>query len=117
MMKRLCSPLMLLLACGVLALPARSQEMAKKDSAPKPAPSPSQAILESWNDIGRKLIAIAEDMPEDKYGYKPNPESRTFLGNLLHASASMYYFTDTAEGKKARFGDDPKADDYKTRAQ
>src|SRR5258708_13479126 len=35
---------------------------------------PSAAVLEQWNDIGRKLIAIAEDLPEDKYDYKPNPD-------------------------------------------
>lgn len=105
------------MAAALMALPALAQQDAAKKAPPKPAPSPSQAILESWNDIGRKLIAMAEDIPEDKYGYKPHADSRTFLGNLLHASASMYYFTDTAAGKKARFGDDPKAEDYKTRAQ
>ena len=104
------------LAAALVASPAIAQQDAKK-TPPKPAPSPSQALLESWNDIGRKLIAMAEDIPEDKYGYKPHPDSRTFLGNLLHASASMYYFTDTAVGKKNRFGDDPKAEDYKTKAQ
>ena len=116
-MKKLLSLAGIALAAAFLALPALAQQDAAKKAPPKPAPSPSQAILESWNDIGRKLIAIAEDMPEDKYSYKPHAESRTFVGNLLHASASMYYFTDTAEGKKARFGDDPKAEDYKTKAQ
>src|SRR5205085_869193 len=77
----------------------------------------SAAILDQWNDIGRKLIAIAEDLPEDKYDYKPNPDSRTFVGNLLHASASMYFFTDAVQGKKARYGDDPKRDELKTKAQ
>jgi len=104
------------LTVAFMALPVLAQDAAKK-APPKPAPSPSQAVLDSWNDIGRKLIAIAEDLPEDKYGYKPHPDSRTFVGTLLHVSASMYFFTDTAEGKKARFGDDPKADDYKTKAQ
>jgi len=104
------------LTVAFMALPVLAQDAAKK-TPPKPAPSPSQALLESWNDIGRKLIAIAEDLPEDKYGYKPHPDSRTFVGNLLHASAAMYYFTDMADGKKARYGDDPKADDYKTKAQ
>ena len=103
------------LTVALIALPALAQE-AKKAPA-KPAPSPSQAALESWNDIGRKLIGIAEDLPEDKYDYKPHPDSRTFVGNLLHASASMYFFTDTAEGKKARYGDDPKRDELKTKAQ
>ncbi|MGH7838996.1 MAG: hypothetical protein ACREQC_14385, partial [Candidatus Binataceae bacterium] len=68
----------LLVAAMFAAMPALAQE-AKKAAAPKPALSPSQAVLESWNDIGRKLIAIAEDLPEDKYDYKPHPDSRTFV--------------------------------------
>jgi hypothetical protein len=104
------------LALGLAAMPALAQE-AKKKEPPKPAPSASQAVLEQWNDVGRKLIAIAEDLPEDKYDYKPHPDSRTFVGNLLHAAASMYYFTDPVLGQKVRFGDDPRRDELKTRAQ
>jgi len=100
------------LAFGLAAGAAWAQDAAKK-APPKPAPSPSQAILEQWNDIGRKLIAIAEDLPEDKYDYKPNPDSRTFVAQLLHASGSMYYFTDIAQGKKPRYPDDPKRDELK----
>jgi uncharacterized damage-inducible protein DinB len=106
----------LLLAVAIGAMPALAQE-AKKEAAPKPVASTSQAVLDSWNDIGRKLIAIAEDLPEDKYDYKPNPASRTFVAQLLHASASMYFFTDNGVGKKARFGDDPKRDELKTKEQ
>jgi len=106
----------LVLALGLAAMPALAQE-AKKAEPPKPAPSPSQAVLEQWNDVGRRLIAIAEDLPEDKYDYKPHPDSRSFVGQLLHASASMYYFTDPALGQKPRLPDDPKRDDLKTRAQ
>jgi DinB superfamily len=106
----------LMVAVALAAMPALAQE-AKKDTPPKPVASPSQAVLESWNDIGRKLIAIAEDLPEDKYDYKPNPDSRTFVAQLIHVSASMYYFTDPAEGKKPRYGDDPKRDELQTKAQ
>ncbi len=106
----------LALALGLLVMPVLAQEAAKKEP-PKPAPSPSQAVLEQWNDIGRKLIAMAEDFPEDKYDYKPQAESRTFGAMLLHVSASMYYFTDFALGKKPRYADDPKSDDLKTKAQ
>lgn len=107
----------LVLGIGLAAVPLLAQEAAKKKEPPKPAPSPSQAVLEQWNDIGRKLIAIAEDLPEDKYDYKPNPASRTFVEQLLHVSASMYYFTDVAQGQKVRYGDDPKRDELKTKAQ
>jgi hypothetical protein len=96
-------------------VPLRAQEAPKK--APGPAPSPSEAVLEQWNDIGRKLIAMAGDFPEDKYSFKPQAESRTFVANLVHASASMYYFTDTAQGKKPRYADDPKDVNVKTRAE
>jgi hypothetical protein len=106
----------LALAIGLAALPALAQDAAKKEP-PKPAPSPSEAVLEQWNDIGRKLIAMAEDFPEDKYEYKPHVDSRTFAANLIHVSASMYYFTDLAQGQKPRYPDDPKRDDLKTKAQ
>ena len=90
-------------SCLLVLLTAASafaQADAKPKEPPKPALGPSAAALEQWNDIGRKLIAIAEDLPEDKYDYKPHPDSRTFVGNLLHASASMYFFTDTVLGQE-----------------
>jgi hypothetical protein len=93
-------------------LPARAQDKKKA-----PLPSPSQAVLEQWNDVGRKLIAMAEDFPEDGYEYKPHPDSRTFGANLLHAAASMYYFTDLALGQKPRYPDDPDRTNLKTKVQ
>jgi uncharacterized damage-inducible protein DinB len=107
----------LCLTAFLAAVPVFAQTDAKPKEPPKPALGPSAAVLEQWNDIGRKLIAIAEDLPEDKYDYKPNPDSRTFVANLLHASASMYFFTDSVAGQKARYGDDPKRDELKTKAQ
>jgi uncharacterized damage-inducible protein DinB len=103
------------LAVGILAAPARPQETAKKDSPPKPALSPSQVVLESWNDIGRKLIAMAEDFPEDKYDFKPTPAQRSFAEQLLHASGANYFFTNLALGQKPPAEEDPKRDQYKTK--
>lgn len=114
-MKRITFIAVVLLATCFVVLPARAQDT--KKAPPSPAPSPSAAVLEQWNDIGRKLIAMAEDFPEDKYAYKPAPESRTFGAMMLHVAASMYYFTDTAEGKKPRYPDDPKQDNLKAKAQ
>src|SRR5499425_331703 len=104
------------LAVFLAAVPTMAQSDAKKEP-PKPALGPSGAVLEQWNDIGRKLIIIAEDLPEDKYDFKPNPDSRTFVAQLLHVSASMYYFTDFAMGQKPRYPDDPKRDNLKTKAE
>ena len=115
-MKRVISMLAFVLILGLPASRTFAQDAAKKEP-PKPAASPSQALLEQWNETGNKLIAMAEDFPEDKYEYKPHPDSRTFAANLIHASASMYYFTDIAQGKKPRYSDDPKRDELKTKAQ
>src|SRR5208337_3128658 len=104
------------LAVGILAVVASAQDTMKKDSAPKPAVGPAQALLENWNDVGRKLIAMAEDFPEDKYDFKPTPAQRSFAEQLLHAAAANYFFTDPAMGKAMPKPEDPKRADYKTKA-
>jgi uncharacterized damage-inducible protein DinB len=115
-MKQACSSVALILVFALLAIPAQTQEMAKKDAPPKAALSPSQIVLESWNDIGRKLIAMAEDFPEDKYDFKPTPAQRSFAEQLLHAAGANYFFTNLALGQKPPAEEDPKRDHYKTKA-
>jgi uncharacterized damage-inducible protein DinB len=115
-MKKVISIAALILAAGILALPAPAQEMTKKDAAPKPAVSPSQAVLDSWNDVGRKLTAMAEDFPEDKYDFKTTPAQRSFAEQLLHAAGANYFFTNLALGQKPPAEEDPKRDQYKTKA-
>jgi uncharacterized damage-inducible protein DinB len=115
-MQKICSMAALILTAGLLALPAHPQEVAKKDAAPKPALSPSQAVLDSWNDIGRKLSAMAEDFPEDKYDFKTTPAQRSFAEQLLHAAGANYFFTNLALGQKPPAEEDPKRDQYKTKA-
>jgi len=100
----------------VLGAFASGQDSMKKDAAPKPAVGPSQALLDGWNDIGRKLIAMAEDFPEDKYDFKPVPAERSFAEQLLHAANANYFFTNPVMGMKPPAGEDPKRDQYKTKA-
>jgi len=66
------------LLSAILTVGVHAQDTAKKETAVKPAASPSQAVLEAWNDIARKLIAMAEDFPEDKYDFKATPAQRSF---------------------------------------
>ena len=94
-------------------IPIASPQAAPK-AAPKPADSPSKTLLDNWNEVGRKLIAMAEDFPEDKYDFKPNPVQRSFAEQLLHAAGGNYYFIDPAKGIEAPKGD-PKRADYATK--
>ena len=103
-----------ILAVGVLTFPSHAQD--KKEVAVKPPDSQSKVVLDSWNDVGRKLIAMAEDFPEDKYDFKPTPAQRSFAEQLLHAANANYFFTDPAMGKKMPPEEDPKRSDFKTKA-
>ena len=98
------------------AFHAHAQDATKKDAAAKPADPELKVVLDSWNDIGRKLTALAEDFPEDKYDFKPTPAERSFAEQLLHAAGANYYFTNPVMGKKPPAAEDPKRDQYKTKA-
>ena len=97
-------------------LTVRAQDAPKKDSAPKPPLSPSQAVLDSWNDVARKLTTMAEDFPEDKYDFKPTPAQRSFAEQLLHGAGANYFFTNLAKGQKPPTEEEPKRAEYKTKA-
>jgi uncharacterized damage-inducible protein DinB len=105
-----------ILAASVSLTPAHPQETPKKTTAPKPAPSASEALLLNWNEIGRKLIAMAEDFPEDKYDFKAAPSAHTFAERLIHVAAANYFFTNLALGQKPPSEEDPKRDQFKNKS-
>src|SRR5260370_41084510 len=68
------------LAMGLAESPVMAQDTPKKKEPPKAAVSPTQTVLEQRNDIGRKLVAMAEDFTEDKDEVKPNQRQSRFRG-------------------------------------
>jgi len=104
------------LLVAAFAFPAHAQDAMKKEAAVKPADPEMKVVLDSWNEIGRKLVAMAEDFPEDKYDFKPTPAQRSFAEQLLHAAGASYYFTNPVMGQKPPAGEDPKRENYKTKA-
>src|SRR6266498_4260182 len=105
-----------LLLGATIAVPAYAQDAMKKDAAAKPVDPPSKVVIDTWNDVGRKLIAMAEDFPEDKYDYKPTPAQRSFAEQLLHAAGANYFFTNPAMGQKPPAEEDAKREQYKSKA-
>jgi DinB family protein len=107
---------LLVVAAALLILIAHAKAAPMSDPAPKSADSPSKVLLDNWNDVGRKLIAMAEDFPENKYDFKPNPAERSFAEQLLHAAVNVNYFVNNlAKGVKPSSGDVNRAD-YATKA-
>jgi hypothetical protein len=83
--------------------------------------SSTDEMLELWNAIGNKLIALARDFPEDKYDFKVQKDERTFAQNLLHVASVDYDLMRTVSRSNVGpdFGKDkhnPSRDVYKTKA-
>jgi uncharacterized damage-inducible protein DinB len=77
-------------------------------------------MLRLWNAIGNKLVAMAQDFPEDKYDFKVQKDERTFALNLLHAAALDFVLIRRISGSNLGpdfgEGDNPTRDQFKTKA-
>ena len=114
-MKKVIVALALVLGFAFAMHHAAAQAAPAQKAAPKPPVSPTQSLLDAWNDVGRKLTAMAEDFPEEKYDFKPTPAQRSFAEQLLHAAGANYFFINPVKGVKPPSGD-PNRADYKTKA-
>jgi len=91
---------------------ARAQDAAKKTK------TPSEAVLEAWNDVGNRLITMSQDWPEDKYTYKLTPNVRSFQEVLLHLAGSNYDLLNHVTGSKmGNAENDPPVANYKTKSE
>ena len=70
----------------------------KSIELPGPAIFPSLEWLHSWNTIGKKVIAMAQDFPQDKYDFKAQKDERTFAENLIHIAAVEYTMMSAMKG-------------------
>jgi uncharacterized damage-inducible protein DinB len=118
MRKILGSTALLALAFAVAALPARAQdtkpaeEKKEQATAPqqetKPATGVRAEILRQIDDGRKKLVALAEAMPADKYGWRPGEGVRS-VGEVFAHVAAANYFLPTFWGAKMPEGIDPRS--------
>ena len=94
--------------------------LAAQTQAPQPGESRSDEMLRIWNAIGKKLVAMAQDFPEDKYDFKVQKDERTFALNLLHEAALDFVLIRRISGSNIGpdfgDGDNPTRDQFKTKA-
>lgn len=57
-------------------------------------------LVEHWEDIGNKIVTMAQEFPEDKYDYRPVPGVRTFADQLRHVGFWNLFVVKTARGEK-----------------
>src|SRR2546425_1611745 len=106
-----------LLAAAGMSLHSQAQT---QNQPPSPSRSRSDEMLDRWNDIGNKLIVMAQDFPEAKYDFKVQKDERTFAQNLLHAAALDFVLIRRISGSNLGpdfgEGDNPSRDVFKTKA-
>jgi uncharacterized damage-inducible protein DinB len=56
-------------------------------------------MAESFRTVRKNTVKIAEDIPEEKYGFKPAPDSRTIAQTLAHIAASSDFATHLHDNK------------------
>jgi hypothetical protein len=80
------------------------------------APStPAKSFTAQFQDVNRRLLAMAKDFPESKYGYRATKDVRSFGEIIVHVSSGNAYAAKAGRGEKANWDEiDPKG--YTTKA-
>jgi hypothetical protein len=104
-----------LLALALLLVPAASeaQTMTPATSPASPTAAYDKAILNTWKNLHNKILDMAKDFPEDKYAWKPHPDSRNMEQELRHVTIGLEMTTASLKGEKFDFGAREKADEGK----
>lgn len=97
-----------LLAFALLLTPAISAAQ----TAPPPA-TYEQVTIRTWKALHNKILDMAKDFPEDKYGWKPHPDSRTMEQEFRHVTIGLEMTTASLKGDKFDFFAREKADEGK----
>ena len=67
-------------------------------------------LVKHWQTSKAYTLAIAEQMPEDLYAFKPNADEMTFGGQLVHIAQANGFFVSKIAGTASPIGKPDKMD-------
>ena len=59
-----------------------------------------EELRRQWQSTRSLVVGLVEAIPEDKYGYKPTPEVRSFREQIQHLVGENYMFMGMVAGEK-----------------
>src|SRR3984885_15841331 len=78
------------------------------------AQSPAGSVRGNFTSINRKILTMAKDFPEDKYGYRLKPEMRSFGEVIVHVTSGIVYAGKAGRGENVKWDEiNPKANTTK----
>jgi uncharacterized damage-inducible protein DinB len=95
-----------LAALALVATAARAQTLVSQPASPpaidaRSAATIRDAYLADLDTIHVKIMALANAIPEEKYGWRPTQGVRSVSEALMHVASEWYYFTPMSVGGKA----------------
>jgi len=74
------------------------------------APStPAKSFTAQFEDVNRRLLDMAKDFPEDKYGYRATKDVRSFREIVIHVASGNAFAAKAGRGEKVKWDElDPK---------
>jgi len=110
-----------LVSCVLFAAGALAQnDRAKQDleNSKNLLLPPSEDLVRAWNEVGGKLVEMAQDFPEDKYDFKVQKDQRTFAETILHVAVDNLLAISAINGSQVGpdfHGQPPSRATYKTK--
>jgi hypothetical protein len=61
-------------------------------AAPPPPDAPATEYFTHFGALSKLSVQVAQAMPQEKYGFKPHPDSMTFGELMSHIASTNYQF-------------------------
>ncbi len=86
-------------------------------AAPKPTNTYEAQVQIVWKGLHGKILAMAKDFPEAKYGWKPHPDSRTMLDEFRHVTIGLEMSSAQLRGEQFDYATRIKQDEKKPKTR
>jgi len=88
-----------------------------QQAAPQTPPTFETSVINTWKALHSKILTMAKDFPEEKYGWKPHPDSRSMEDEFRHVTIGLEMSTASLKGEKFDYAGRIKADEGKPKTR
>ena len=87
------------MVCAAVVVATPKPVVAQGAAAPSVTASIQAEMLKDWTDLKDTLVKIANEMPADRYSFRPTPPQETFGRRVVHIAVGANRFLQLLGGK------------------